>query len=448
MEYVDADTSPVRVWYATPLGTSERALAVPLADEIDASHMWDKEKAAMLGHEPCADNSLTHSGGSSRLDIYIVYPVTGLDFGGRDGNLQRTDPQTAEVSTANGVTTLDGPGDNNCNGASHVIVNGGLDFEHLKSTTAHELFHAFQFSFRNSELPDHNWWSEASATWAKDLVYPKQNFEQEYLANYRSAVAGPEGPLDNNMGQAAYGAYIWAFYLDQVSGDPTGTAIGTLWKASETVAPIKAMTALPGWLDRFKEFALWNWKYKSGTKVEDWTGLGDRSICVNRDDLQQVDLVVSNSKAVPGADDVEGDITIEGLATGCSTGHYSIDVTNVGAGHHEGPGHHEGDGLVECGVGGGVWAVGGVYFPNDPDAPNRDIAAFDIVTTPGHEWVQMTVTHPTTDAPYTWSVMPVFRGTFSFTTNNAVRPWTIKAVADDPSQHIVINATCSLMEGG
>lgn len=44
--------------------------------------------------------------------------------------------------------------------------------------------------------------------------------------------------------------------------------------------------------------------------------------------------------------------------------------------------------------------------------------------------------------------MTAFGGTFSFTTNNAVRPWTIRAVADDPSEHVTISATCSVMEGG
>jgi hypothetical protein len=536
MDYVDADSAPIRVWYATPLGTSERALAVQLADEIDASHMWDKEKAAMLGHEPCADSNLAQNGGSGRLDIYIVYPVTGLDWGGRSSTVTRIDPDTHKATVANGLTTLDGPGDNACNGASHVIVNGSLDFEHLKSTTAHELFHAFQFSFRHSQLPDHNWWSEASATWAKDLVYPRQNFEQDYLSPWWSAAPGQEGPLDNT-GSAAYGAYLWAFYLDQKSGDPTGSAIGALWQASQTVAPIQAMAALPGWIDRFKEFALWNWnkdtvvhyqdadqpipteklsqkptcmdghvagggacylepgkitltldmartsvqyfegipdapliellkfdltdvqyqhglgiqailKYKSGVKVEDWTGLGSAKFCVNRDELEQVDLVVSNSNAAAGAGNIKGSVTVEGLATGCSTGHYSIDVANVGGGHHEGPGHHEGDGTVECAVNGSEWTVGGVYSPNDPDAPGRDIGSFHITTTPGHEWVEMTVMHPTTDSPFSWSVMPAFGGTFSFTTNNAVRPWTIKAVADDPTEHVTISATCSVMEGG
>jgi len=414
MDYVDADSAPIRVWYATPLGTSERALAVQLADEIDSSAMWDKEKTAMLGRTPCGDSSLNDNGGSGRLDIYVVYPVTGLDWGGRTSTVTRVDPDTREETVANGLTTLDGPGDNKCNGASHIIVNGSLDFAHLKSTTAHELFHAFQFSFRGSELPDHNWLSESTATWAKDLVYPEQNFEQAYLKPWWSMAGGAEGPLDKTAGTAPYAAYILPFYLVQQSGDRTGTAVGRLWEASESVAPIKAIGALPGWIDRFKEFALWNWnrdpvvkyrdagssippamlsqtpvcmdaaiaapcylklgkkditldlayasvqyyegvpdapliellkfdlidlKYRPGlgiqailtygsrVDVEDWTGLDERKLCVNRDDLQKIDLVVSNSN-VAQDQKLRGAIHVEGLATGCSGWSGTVTATS------------------------------------------------------------------------------------------------------------------------
>jgi hypothetical protein len=263
LESIDADSTPVRVWYASPLGTSERALAVQLADEIDRSAMWEKEKVAMLGHTPCTDGDLAHNGGSSRLDIYLVYPGTGLDFGGRSDTLGYNENDQPN----NGVDINDGEGDTTggvkCPVATHIIVNAGLDFDHLKSTTAHELFHSFQYTFKQSILPDRAWWMEATATWAKDLVYPEQNFEQDYLAGYWSHVDGPEGPIDSTKGTAEYGAYILPFYLVQKSGDPTGTAIGQTWAASETRAPIDVLGQLPGWSDKFKEFALWNWNKDS-----------------------------------------------------------------------------------------------------------------------------------------------------------------------------------------
>lgn len=274
-KYVDATDTAVRVWYPVcsalvpvedchdPAGGApyvERAQQ--LADEIDNSAMWDKEKTAMLGHEPCTDASSPNNGGDGRLDIYLV--ATGrygaLDWGGRAGTL---DP-TNYGKTLPGVDvpeTVENPG---CPTTSHIIVDSNRDFDRLKSTAAHELFHAFQFSFKNAVLSDRDWWVEASATWAMDLVYPRLNHEQGYLKGYWSMAGGnDEGPLDNTAGMAEYGAYLWAFYLVQKSGDTGGTAVGHLWQASETLSPIEAMGQLAGWSDRFKEFALWNWNKES-----------------------------------------------------------------------------------------------------------------------------------------------------------------------------------------
>lgn len=401
--FEDAEKTNVRIWYAMPLGSSERALAAQLADEIDSSNMWQKEKTAMLGHEPCTDAGSPNNGGDGRLDIYLVYPMTGLDWGGRSDALGYDEDSNAH----NGVDIFDGPGDR-CPVTSHVIVNATLDFAHLKSTTAHELFHAFQYSFKNTILPDRNWWMEASATWAKHLVYPDQNFEQAYLNGAWSQVAGTEGPLDNEAGSAEYGAYLLPFYLVQKSGDSTGTVVGRLWQASETSPPIKAVGALPAWSDSFKEFALWNWnkgaalnyhdngaaipetslsqlttcldshvptggaclvkvgkmaafvdvgstsvQYLEGVpdqpliellkfdltdlldkpglaiqalvtlgdsneiKVEDWTGLSERTFCIPSEDLRKIVLVVSNSKVTTDAN-VQGAVKIEAQESGCS----------------------------------------------------------------------------------------------------------------------------------
>lgn len=129
------------------------------------------------------------------------------------------------------------------------------------------------------------------------------------------------------------------------------------------------------------------------------------------------------------------------------TGHYDIVVANVGGGTHKGAGQHVGDGQVVCAKGaGGEWVVYGVYFPNDPAFPDRDIAEFHITTTPGQQWVEMTLMNHTTDNPFDWQVMTAFEGRFSFTTNDQAPQWTISATADDKSQHITISATCSVME--
>jgi hypothetical protein len=131
-----------------------------------------------------------------------------------------------------------------------------------------------------------------------------------------------------------------------------------------------------------------------------------------------------------------------------ATGHYDIVVANVNGGTHKGAGEHVGDGQVVCArLAGGDWVAYGVYFPNDPAFPGRDIADFHIVSTPGNQTVEMTLMDHTTDNPFDWSVMKAFEGRFSFTTNDQVNPWIISATGDDKSQHITISATCSVMEG-
>ena len=264
--FVDAKQTSVRVWYAVPGGSSEQGLAQRLADEIDSSTMWAKEKTAMLGHEPCTDANSPNNGGDGRLDVYLVYPLSGLDWGGRKDTL-RSDAKGRFISGADIPEPVERPG---CPLTSHIIVNATLDFDHLKNAMAHELFHAFQLSFKNAALDDRDWWAEASATWAMDLVYPTLNFEQPYLDGYWSKAGGfEEGPLDSTTGAAAYGAYLWPFYLVQKSGDKGGTVVGQLWQASETQSPIQAISHLPGWSDSFKEFALWNWNKDSVVKYVD-----------------------------------------------------------------------------------------------------------------------------------------------------------------------------------
>jgi len=257
---VDAD-SRIRVWYEDLPGMAEKATA--LADEIDGSEMWAKEQAAMPKGTVCSDADLTgasglRNGGNGRLDIYLL-PTGGgasgnLDFAGRTAALGLPDG-----SVANGVAVPDGT--DSCGVIPFLVLNADRPVEDLAWTTAHELFHAFQFSFQNALERNRDWWAEASATWARDLVYPASNDEQSYLDGYWSRAAGAAGPLDRfDYGQPAqYAAYLWAFYLRQKTASTNGSIIGRLWKASETEDPIHVMEALDGWADMFKEFALWNW---------------------------------------------------------------------------------------------------------------------------------------------------------------------------------------------
>lgn len=263
--FIDAKSTPVRIWYFTALGASEQATAQKLADEIDGSDMWAKESTAMGGLEPCTDAKSPVNGGDGRLDVYLTYPVTGLNWGGRTETLG----SNAQGGPNNGVTIPEGPGQSGCPVAPYILMNGGLDFDHLRSSTAHEMFHAFQFRLNSSLNPSNSWWMEATATWAKDLVYPYQNYEQSYLQGYWSMANGAEGPLDNTAGTAEYAAYLLPFYLVQKSGDKSGTVIGQIWQAIGEGRAIDVIGQRQHWADSFKEFALWNWNRDSAVKYLD-----------------------------------------------------------------------------------------------------------------------------------------------------------------------------------
>jgi hypothetical protein len=134
--------------------------------------------------------------------------------------------------------------------------------------------------------------------------------------------------------------------------------------------------------------------------------------------------------------------------TPAETGHYSIDVANKGNATHKGAGHHEGDGQVICSsAAAGQWLAYGVYFPDDPVDPGKDVSDFHIGNTPGHMSASMTLRDHTTDSPFDWflEAQSPYHPTFTFTINDGARPVTIGMVADDDSQHFSIDVTCSMV---
>ena len=129
-----------------------------------------------------------------------------------------------------------------CGFEPFIVINGSTSDDEIKATMAHELFHVFQFRKgmpNGVAQPHYEWWMEASATWAEDLVYPPLNSEQLYFTfpKNRWAVTLPNlGPLDyfRRGSFAPYAAYIWPFYLRQRSGgDPA--VVGKLWEQSASM---------------------------------------------------------------------------------------------------------------------------------------------------------------------------------------------------------------------
>lgn len=418
-DHVDAARTAVRVWYATPLGGSERALAERLAAEIDASDMWAKERVAMLGRTPCSDEEQAdpRNGGSAALDVYLVYPSTGLDWHGRTTSL------AGQSDTASMGVTVPAEAGTQCEWIAYIALNAALGFDDLRATMAHELFHAFQFAFRRSATADRLWWMEATATWAEDLVYPALDTEQPYLTGSWSNALGVDGPLDSTSGTDEYAAYLWPFFLRQRAGGDA-TVVGQVWAASETKPPLEVIGADAAWKGAFKTFATWNWneaplveyvdhggpiaegvlsqraqcmeddcaltvgrhdlavnlphasvQYADGVpdvgveqitftladlrsrpgagigailwvgppgsagetvRVEDWSSLDERTLCLAREDVRRIVLVLTNS-AVTDSAVLQGQIGIEGSVDPCggsvaswvTKSHAHVEATNA-----------------------------------------------------------------------------------------------------------------------
>ncbi|MDQ2805657.1 MAG: hypothetical protein M3Z04_01860, partial [Chloroflexota bacterium] len=254
---VDAAHTPLRVWYLKSRSSSDAVLAKQLAAEIDSTGMWAKEQAVMLNHTPCSDAGLADNGGDGRLDVYLVPPGRGAARPDSGGDKQKM-PAASSDYEIDGLT-IPQDTDGSCPSRDFMMLNTDQDWNSLKTTMAHELFHTFQDSFVQTD--DAYWWDEASAVWAQDLIYPTDDEEQNQLeagnwANY-DGVVGPLDLFDDN-GLAQYGAYIWPFYLThRPGGDPR--LIGQFYEAGTSKSPIKVFHDTPGWNDRFKEFALWNW---------------------------------------------------------------------------------------------------------------------------------------------------------------------------------------------
>ena len=253
---VDVPHTPIRVWYLKS-HPADAAVAQQLAAEIDSSGMWAKEQAVMLNHTPCSDAGLPDNGGDGRLDVYMVPPGRGAARPDSGGDKQKMPAASADYEI-DGLT-IPQDTDGTCPSRDFMMLNTDQDWNSLRTTMAHELFHTFQDSFVQTDGAD--WWDEASAVWAQDLVYPTDDEEQNQLesgnwSNY-DGVVGPLDLFDDN-GLAQYGAYIWPFYLThRPGGDPR--LIGQFYQAGTTKAPIEVFHDTPGWNDRFKEFALWNW---------------------------------------------------------------------------------------------------------------------------------------------------------------------------------------------
>ena len=79
---------------------------------------------------------------------------------------------------------------------------------------AHELMHAFQYSYRyKGDCASYNDWDEAVATWAGQYLYPRDDEEH----TFRWLLRDPE----NSLADASYEGWVFPYAMEQLHGAGT-----------------------------------------------------------------------------------------------------------------------------------------------------------------------------------------------------------------------------------
>lgn len=235
----------IKVWYPEKreiINNEEKItkLYYSTAQKIVSNLNTDRAYAqyvGLLGKIPPSDNTL---GGDDKLDIYVGPANYSLLL-------------NTNGSSSYGVNAPD-----NGNGkSSFIIIRENLNDKNLKTTTVHEIFHAFQRAFGCSFIKANLWWIEGTATWSEDFIYPKDNSEQGYVDNF---IIKPQISLNSNGDDFEYGAYLFPFFLTTTKdrgvivkifegcSQNSGSALESADKNIEN-----------GFNKTWREFTLWNY---------------------------------------------------------------------------------------------------------------------------------------------------------------------------------------------
>jgi hypothetical protein len=85
-------------------------------------------------------------------------------------------------------------------------------------TAAHEFFHAIQFGYNFKAVAQNRWFSEGSAVWMEDEVYPAINDYFQYLP--ASPIMNPMVPFTTNGYFSVYGDFALYKFLQGYTHDP------------------------------------------------------------------------------------------------------------------------------------------------------------------------------------------------------------------------------------
>lgn len=190
----------------------------------------------------------------SAIDIYFVpLPATNPR---KKECIDKPAAAGCQFATAWGWTSVAPPRNANASSA-FLVISGSLDGDNLAGTLAHELFHASQFSYDNTET---SWLKESTATWGEFRVLQELgrglHSAQMYLPGFFSGI--PNRSLTSTEGTNAYGAYLFFLFGQMEQGDGF---VRSVWAdaAAAGAQGIDAVNDVLPMESEFKKFALRNW---------------------------------------------------------------------------------------------------------------------------------------------------------------------------------------------
>ncbi|MBC8076061.1 MAG: hypothetical protein H7Y32_08305, partial [Chloroflexales bacterium] len=225
----------IKVWYH-PYNDGDAATARSICEIVDGT-IWP-QLVPFIGHGPLPDDTMPHTGGDARFDIYLVDSSSTLSF----------------------------PLDKCEQTPTYMLVNRA---GHTRSQLAELLMRAILRGHDVASCDEYEWLFWATTNWAMDYVFPQDNAEHALAPAYLDEAGlplnygyGPDGvvPLPLPGGELfADGAYLWPFYLARELGD--SDLVGALWDRSREPDSL-AMTndVIPGGFKRqWPAFARANW---------------------------------------------------------------------------------------------------------------------------------------------------------------------------------------------
>lgn len=306
--------------------------------------VWDEEIGRLGFRQPLSDQGEPSFGSSSNPDGRIDVFLADIGDDGIYGYVS-SDSNGAQVAP---YIVLDNDFTEFALGPQHS----------LKVTVAHEFFHAIQFAYDASETP---WFTEGTAVWIEDIVYPTINDYLQYLTV--SQIVRPLQSTNFTGGLERYGAVTFWKYLTE--GFNSNSIIKSIWTAADFPRNKNGITAAKdvlkarghSWIPAYSRYAVWN-TLPAGTyadrgrfpKPGAWsratlsrtaTSTGSRKVAINH--LASAPLFVYPGSTLPSQAKLRISVNAPNTALGTAARvqlrmrsgkvkFYSVPLTSTGAG--------------------------------------------------------------------------------------------------------------------